>query len=105
MTLGAGGILVELLADAATLLLPSTRAEVERALDGLRVARLLSGYRGKPPGDRTAVVDAVLAVAAFAQAHADRLIELDVNPLIVLPEGFGAVAADALIRWTEPTPG
>jgi acetyl-CoA synthetase len=102
LTVGAGGVLVELLADAATLLLPATRAEVERALDGLRIARLLSGYRGNLPGDRAAAVDALLAVAAFAQAHANRLVELDVNPLIVLPEGRGAVAADALIRWTEP---
>ena len=47
-----------------------------------------------------ALVDAIAAVAAFAMAHADRLEELDVNPLLALPQG--AVAVDALIRMREP---
>ena len=81
--------------DAATLLLPTDRAAVERAVAGLRIARLLAGYRGRPAGDIAAAVDAALAVAAFAEAHRDRLVELDVNPLLVLRQG--AVAADALI--------
>jgi hypothetical protein len=38
-----------------------------------------------------------MAVAAFAEAHRDRLIELDVNPLLVLPQGQGALAVDALV--------
>ena len=40
----------------------------------------------------------IMAVAAFAQANQDRLVELDVNPLLVLPEGQGAIAVDALVR-------
>ena len=52
-------------------------------------------------GDRDAVIDAVMAVAAFAAAHRDSLAELDVNPLLVLPEGQGAVAVDALIRMSD----
>ncbi|MCR9219816.1 MAG: acetate--CoA ligase family protein [Alphaproteobacteria bacterium] len=99
--IGAGGVLTELLADRAVLPLPTDAAAVERALDGLRIARLLTGYRGRPPADRAAAVAAALAVADFATAHADRLLELDVNPLIVRPEGLGAIAADALIRWIE----
>ena len=107
LVLGAGGILVNLVEDAATLLLPTDRASVEAALDGLKVARLLKGYRGQPPGDRAAVVEAVLAVAAYAASERERLLELDVNPLLVLPEGQGegsggAVAADALIRLAGP---
>jgi acetate---CoA ligase (ADP-forming) len=103
LTVGAGGILVELMADAATLLLPASREDVEAALASLKVWRLVEGYRGRPPGDRVATVEAVLAVARFAQAHAGRLVELDVNPLLVLPEGRGAVAVDALVRWTDAT--
>ncbi len=97
LVIGAGGILVELIEDSRTILLPTTRAEVEEALGSLKVAKLLDGYRGRPRGDRAAAIDAILAVAAFATAHRDRLHELDVNPLLVLPEGEGAIAVDALI--------
>jgi acetate---CoA ligase (ADP-forming) len=97
LVVGAGGILVEMVQDAATLLLPTDRAEVERAIRGLKAATLLAGYRGKPAADMDAVVDAVMAVAGFAEANRDRLMELDVNPLLVLPKGQGAVAVDALI--------
>ena len=48
------------------------------------------------------LLDAVLAVAAYAQAHADTLVELDVNPLLVLPQGAGVLAVDALIRLNTP---
>jgi acetyl-CoA synthetase len=101
LTIGAGGTLVELLADARTLLFPVTEAAVDEALGELRVAKLLDGYRGGPRGDRRAAVTAIMAIAGYAEAHADRLEELDVNPLLVLPEGRGAVAVDALIRLKE----
>ena len=68
------------------------------AVLGLKGAPLLTGFRGRPAGDIDAVVAAALAVARFAAEHADRLVELDVNPLIVRPAGLGAVAADVLIR-------
>ncbi|HEX6016204.1 MAG TPA: acetate--CoA ligase family protein [Geminicoccaceae bacterium] len=98
LVVGAGGVLVELLDDRALLLLPTTEEEVRAALLGLRVAPLLRGFRGRPAGDLDAAVTAALAVARFAEAHADRLVELDVNPLIVRPAGKGVVAADALVR-------
>ena len=103
LTLGAGGILVELLADTVTLLLPASREDIAAALRGLRCFALLDGYRGKPRADIAAVVDAVLAIAAYAQAHAAALMELDVNPLLVTPAG--ALAVDALIRLQEPETG
>ena len=99
LTLGAGGVLVELVADTATLLLPATRLEILTALRGLRVGPVLEGFRGRP-ADLESVVSAVEAVAAFAVDHADRLVELEVNPLLVL--GSGAMAVDALIRLAEP---
>ena len=101
LVVGAGGVLVEMVQDAATLLLPTDRTEVERAIHGLKIAKLLAGYRGKPAGDFDAVVGAVLAVASFAEARRDRLAELDVNPLLVLPKGGGAIAVDALIAMVE----
>jgi acetyl-CoA synthetase len=99
LTLGAGGLLVELVDDTATLLLPATRAQIRAALTGLRVGPVLEGYRGTA-ADLEATVSAVEAIAAFAQDHADRLVELEVNPLLVLPHG--AVAVDALIRLAGP---
>ena len=102
LTVGAGGVLVEVLQDAATMLLPVTADEIRESLLGLRTARLLEGFRGKPRGDIRAAVKAILAVADFAERHADRLVELDVNPLFVLPEGRGAIAGDALVRMVEP---
>lgn len=96
LTIGAGGILVEMLADSATLLLPVTRADIESAVRGLKCFALLDGYRGKPRADIGALVDAIAAVVDFAQQDADRLVELDVNPLIVTPNA--AVAVDVLIR-------
>lgn len=97
LVVGAGGILVEMMDDAATLLLPVGRADVAAALGTLRVAKLLRGYRGRPAGDFEAAMDAVMAVAAYAEAERDRLVELDVNPLMVLRAGEGAVAVDALV--------
>jgi acyl-CoA synthetase (NDP forming) len=97
LVVGAGGILVEMVEDAATLLLPTAREDVAKAVAGLKIAKLLKGYRGKPAGDIEAAVDAVMAIAAYAYAHRDKLVELDVNPLMVLPQGGGVIAVDALV--------
>jgi len=97
LVIGAGGILVELLNDSCSLLLPTDKETVERALDSLTVTRMLRGFRGQKVGDISALVDAILAIADYAQAHWDNLLELDINPLLVLPQGQGVVAADALI--------
>ena len=96
LTIGAGGIFTELLADSATFLLPTTAEEIATTLAILKVGKLLAGYRGKPAADTQATVAAILAIARFAEANADTLEELDVNPLIVCEKG--AYAADALIR-------
>ena len=101
MTLGAGGIFVELLRQVEQVLLPASRADIAVALARLPLYGVLAGYRGRAGCDMPALVDAIAAVAAFAMAHGDRLEELDVNPLLALPEG--AVAVDALIRMREPS--
>lgn len=98
LVVGAGGILTELLKDSATLLLPTSRAEITRALQGLRIWQLVKGYRGKK-GDTQSVIQSIEALAAFAAAYETALEELDINPLFVLPQG--AVAADALIRMRK----
>ena len=83
LVIGAGGVLVELLTDSVTILLPATRDVVADGLGKLRVSRLLAGFRGNPPGDGEALIDAILAVATLAMEERDRLVEVDVNPLMV----------------------
>ena len=97
MTIGSGGVLVELLKDSATLLLPATRTDIEAALRGLKLFPLLDGYRGRTKGDVHAAIDAISGIAAFATANAGAIDELDINPLIVCGEGQGAWIADALL--------
>jgi acyl-CoA synthetase (NDP forming) len=95
LLIGAGGVLAELITDSVTLLLPATREDIERAVRTLRVWTLIEGHRGRK-GDPDLVLRAIEAIAAFAEAHRDDLLELDVNPLLVLPDR--AVAVDALIK-------
>lgn len=101
MLFGAGGVLAEYLADTVVLMPPFTSDAIESALGRLRAARLLSGYRGRPPGDVPALVRTALACARYGQQNLDQLLELDLNPVIVRPAGLGAVAVDALVRLTE----
>jgi acetyl-CoA synthetase len=84
------------------LLLPVSRDEVLTALQSLKLWPMVTGYRGRLAGDVPALLDAVLAIAAYAQAQASTLVELDVNPLLVLPQGKGVLAVDALIRLNTP---
>ncbi|WP_330114218.1 acetate--CoA ligase family protein [Pseudomonas sp. JS3066] len=99
LVIGAGGILVELLKDSRSLLLPTNDAAIRDALLSLRSAPLLTGFRGRPVADLEVLVAAIRAVADYACENAGRLLELDVNPLLVCAEG--AVAVDALIRIAE----
>jgi acyl-CoA synthetase (NDP forming) len=100
LVIGAGGIFVELLRDASRLLLPATRNDIEVAIRRLKTFPLLDGFRGRPKGDLPALVRAIEAVARYAEANLATLAEIDVNPIMVLPEGRGVVAADALIIET-----
>ena len=102
LTLGAGGIFVELLRQAEQVLLPATRTEIAAALARLPFYPVLAGYRGRTGCDMPALLDAIEAVTRFALAHAEQLEELEVNPLLALP--CGAMAVDALIRIKEPNP-
>ena len=96
MTLAAGGVFVELLTDATTILLPATRADFARALSRLKIGRLLDGYRGKPAASRAALLDALERLAAFAGDAANGVSEIEINPLFV---GVGeSCAVDVLMQ-------
>ncbi|MEY3003168.1 MAG: hypothetical protein RLZZ491_344 [Pseudomonadota bacterium] len=99
MTIGAGGVWAEILGDRVSVLLPATRADIDAALGRLRLAPVLRGYRGKPAADRAALVRAIEALQDCALAQAGRLVELEVNPLIVTADR--AVAVDALVQLGE----
>ncbi|NIU61547.1 MAG: CoA-binding protein, partial [Pseudomonas stutzeri] len=64
---GGGGIMVELMRDSASLLIPTTREHVMQALGELRCAPLFSGFRGAPPADLNAAADVILAVAGMVE--------------------------------------
>ena len=96
LTLGAGGVLTELWQDTTSLLLPVTETQIGDAVQALRIAPLLNGYRGKPGADIPAVIAAVLSVQAYVIAHLDTISEVEINPLICTTTS--AIAVDALIR-------
>ncbi|MDM9556941.1 acetate--CoA ligase family protein [Pseudomonas asiatica] len=99
LVIGAGGVLVELLKDSVSLLLPTTDDAIRSALLGLRSASLLQGFRGRPAADLDALVAAIRAVVDYACENAGQLLELDVNPLMV--GAHGTIAVDALIRLDQ----
>jgi acetyl-CoA synthetase len=92
---GMGGILVELLRDTAVALAPVGHDEAREMLAGLRGAGLLQGFRNLPPVDLDALAGVVQRVSELAADHADRIAEIDVNPVICA--GARLVAVDALI--------
>ena len=89
--------MVELMKDTVSLLLPTTRERVLAALARLKCAPLFHGFRGAPAADLNAAVDVILAVAGMVENDPRSILELDINPLLLLPEGQGAVAVDALL--------
>ncbi|HIO18085.1 MAG TPA: hypothetical protein EYN10_06420 [Gammaproteobacteria bacterium] len=90
------GALVELVADSVTVLLPTPREEIAAALHSLQVAKLLRGFRNRPAADVDRLVDTICTVVDFAHRLGAKLHELDINPLIVHPDG--CTAADVLLR-------
>jgi acyl-CoA synthetase (NDP forming) len=94
---GLGGIYAEILRDVAVRPAPVSHGEARDMLRSLKAWRLLEGARGTPPADIVAACDAIVALSCFAAVHRDTISAIDVNPLLVRPQGQGAVALDALI--------
>ncbi|MEC4016786.1 acetate--CoA ligase family protein [Streptomyces sp. H27-D2] len=96
VTVGLGGVLVEVLHDTAVRVPPFGEDQARAMLGELRGHALLEGVRGAPPADVDALVEVILRVQRMALELDGDLAELDINPLVVLPRGQGAVALDAL---------
>ena len=93
VTFGLGGIYVEALKDVTFRVAPFTRLDAEAMLTEIRSKALLEGVRGNPPVDKTALVNTLLRVGQLVQDFPE-IAELDINPLIVYPDGQGALAID-----------
>ena len=100
LTLGAGGVLVELLEDAATLLLPASAAQIEAALNGLKIARILRGYRGAKGADMAALAGFIAHLCQIFESQSATLAEVEINPLFVTATGPWVV--DVLIQKAGP---
>ncbi|MAC80098.1 MAG: acyl-CoA synthetase [Rhodobacteraceae bacterium] len=100
LTLGSGGILVELIADAATLLLPASPRDIRAALEKVRAARLLQGFRGRAPADLDALARSLHGLATRVLDMDGKVAEIEINPLFVYPDHV--VAVDVLMHVATP---
>jgi acetate---CoA ligase (ADP-forming) len=94
---GFGGIYAEILKDVAVQVAPVSEEEATRMIRGLRMFPLLDGARGKAKGDVAAAARTVARLSEFACRHADDVAEIDMNPILVRPEGEGVLVLDALM--------
>ncbi|MGE3511106.1 MAG: GNAT family N-acetyltransferase [Vicinamibacterales bacterium] len=103
---GLGGVSVEVLRDVAFRIAPLTDRDADALLHGIRGFQLLQGYRGRPASDVEALREVLLRVSLIGQ-HVPEIVELDLNPVIALPDGHGCRIVDARARVasTAPVPG
>jgi hypothetical protein len=92
-----GGIHVEVLKDVAFAPVPLGEDEALALLDELKGAALLGGVRGEQPADKAALARLMADLSRFAADHADTVAEIDLNPVILHPQGEGLTVVDALI--------
>ena len=96
ITIAEGGVLSQLRKDSVTLCMPCNKTEIEWALEKLRIWPLFNGYRNKKAINIRKLVSTVLVLQRYAMKERDKLVELEINPLLV--KSNQVVAADALIR-------
>jgi acyl-CoA synthetase (NDP forming) len=99
LTVGLGGVWTELMKDVNHRLLPVDEREAGVMISSLKGFPLLNGFRGKPKADIDAAAKAIAALSAATMKADARVREIEINPLLVLPQGRGAVAIDALVLF------
>jgi acetyltransferase len=105
VTFGLGGIYVETLKDVTFRIAPFSRQDAENMLKEIRTHALLDGVRGQPAVDKEAIIDTLLRIGQLVQDFPE-IVELDINPLIVYPQGQGAISIDMrLVLSREPGTG
>lgn len=100
LVFGVGGVLIELIRESALRLLPVSADDIDSMIRETRAWPLLCGLRGTPPADTDALAACLSAVANFGMATRDSLLELDLNPIKVMPRSRGCRLVDALIVTT-----
>ena len=95
--------MVEILKDRALGIPPLSRGEALEMIEKTRGSQLLHGFRGSPRADLEALTDTLVRVGRLALDWADRIEALDINPLLIMPEGRGVVAVDALLVLKKDT--
>jgi acyl-CoA synthetase (NDP forming) len=95
---GTGGVMVEVYKDVAMRHCPITPAEAREMIAEVKGAKLLQGFRGKPACDINALANVLVNVSHLAVNLDGQLAELDINPLLVLPQGIKAVDALAVLK-------
>jgi len=98
MTISAGGVTTEVLNDSAHLLLPTTRKELNERIDRLRCVPLLNGFRGRPVVNRDVLIDALMSIQQAALQLGERLVEMEINPLLCGENSCTAVDAYVAVR-------
>jgi len=96
VTFGLGGVFVEAIRDFAVWPAPLTLDEAREIIRRIRGYRVLTAFRGRPAADLEAVAQVLCDVGQLACQWQERIAELEINPLFVLPEGSGVIAGDAL---------
>lgn len=99
---GTGGTAVELFRDVAFTQCPCRPDHAMQLVELTRAGTLLCGFRGAAPADTDALVRALVALSGYAAANAERLLEVEINPFVVMPRGQGAYGVDALIILRPP---
>ena len=100
---GLGGVLVEILKDRALGIPPLSREEAREMIEKTRGSKMLYGFRGSPRADLATLTDTLIRVGRLAVDWTGRLEALDINPLLIMPEGQGVVAVDALLVLKKKT--
>ncbi len=101
LLVGSGGVMVELARDIALRMLPVGAGDVHAMIDELKLKTLLAGFRGQPAADEAALVRVATGLSRFFLDHREKLLDIEINPLIVRREGKGAVAVDIRAVWRD----
>ncbi|WP_107775023.1 acetate--CoA ligase family protein [Nocardioides sediminis] len=101
VVVGTGGVMTELLDDAVLHPAPVTPERAVAMVRSLKGFALLDGFRGAPPADVEALAQVVADLSRLGADHPTAISELDLNPVLVRPDGRGAVAVDALVLRAE----
>jgi acetate---CoA ligase (ADP-forming) len=103
VTLAAGGVMAEIHADAAVRLAPVDRDDAMEMIREVKSLALVRGFRGLPKGDLEVLANAIVSISRLGVTEKGRVLEAEINPLIIRGEGEGVIAVDALVVLSAGT--